>query len=279
MHHHLYRQSKARRDILLPQYHHILRQPEADRHDHHNLCHVQQDMHCSRDNLHLHLNNSESDTIELQPYRLRQAPSAKETVHCYFCPHFRGQEPCLKMNNIESDPRVHHKTCYHNRDKSRSIQLPPRSRSSDSSEDEQYRYDTGHHPVQGIHSNERQRHPPPAKHFHPKSSNDLFDRVHRHAEPPARSTSARATVYKSHEKGCGSNIKAVRFEEDGKTPEYGETHRSNCPLYHTPSHLEDQYYSRRNSHQNEPQSRESRTYRWVWGPPLPAAVPRRGKIY
>ncbi|KAJ6178747.1 hypothetical protein N7519_009208 [Penicillium mononematosum] len=183
-------------------------------------------------------------------------------------------------NNSESDTRAqHHKTCYHHRHERQPIHLPPQSRSPDSSEDTQYRHNAGHYHVKGIHSNERRNNQFPVKHFQPETSNDLFDRIHRHAAPPEQSDLSRVTGYKSHEEGCGSSIKAVRFKEDGKVPEYAETHHSNCHLHHTPAPLEDGYHSNRNSHPNQSQSRESRTYRWVWGPPLPAVTPRRGKVY
>ncbi|CAG7937770.1 unnamed protein product [Penicillium nalgiovense] len=259
--HHIYRETKARRDILLP--HHRTPRQDVDRYDHHDLRHVQQDTPCLRDNPHLH-----------------QAQSTRETVHCFFCPHFQGQEPYLNMNNSESDPRAqHHKTCHHHRHERQPIHLPPRSQSPDSSEDKRYRYHTGHYSTQGVHSNERRNNQLPVKEFHPRTSNDLFDRIHRHATPPEQSDSSRATGYKSHEEGCGSSIKAVRFKDDDKTSGYAETHHPNCPLYHTPSPLEDGYQPHRNAHPNQSQSRESRTYRWVWGPPLPVVTPRRGKVY
>lgn len=107
----------------------------------------------------------------------------------------------------------------------------------------------------------------------------MIHRVHRHAAPPERGTFARATVCKSHEDGYDSRTKVVRFEEDETMPEYAETHNSNCPTHHTQSSVEDRHHSNCNSRQHQSQPRESRTYRWVWGPPLPAMVSRRGKIY
>ena len=91
-HHHMYRQSEARKDII-PQYR-TKTQQKTDCYDHH-LCHSQQATPCLRDNHHLYLNNT--DTIEHRPYHLRQASGTKETIHCYFCPNFRGQDPRLKM--------------------------------------------------------------------------------------------------------------------------------------------------------------------------------------
>ncbi|OQE24225.1 hypothetical protein PENFLA_c010G00667 [Penicillium flavigenum] len=182
------------------------------------------------------------------------------------------------QNNSESDTRAqHHKTCYHHRHEGQSIYLPPRS--PDSSEDTQYSHNAGYHPVQGIHSNERRNNQNSVKHSDPETSNDLFDRIHRHTAPPERSDSSRATGYKSHEERCGSSIKAVRFKEDDKVSEHSKTHHTNCPLHHTPSPVEDGYYSHRNSHQKQSQSRELRTYKWVWGPPLPAVTRRRGNVY
>ncbi|KAJ6178745.1 hypothetical protein N7519_009206 [Penicillium mononematosum] len=62
-------------------------------------------------------------------------------------------------------------------------------------------------------------------------------------------------------------------------PEYAVTHHSNRPLHNTPSPLEDWYHSHCNSYQNESQSRELPTYRWVRGPPSPAVATRRGTTY
>lgn len=76
--HRIYREPKAKRDILLP-HHHTSRQ-EADRYGHRNMCHVQQDTPCLSDSPHL-----------------RQPQSTKETVHCFFCPHFKGHEQGLNM--------------------------------------------------------------------------------------------------------------------------------------------------------------------------------------
>lgn len=103
----------------------------------------------------------------------------------------------------------------------------------------------------------------------------MFDHGHHHAATPAQSTCAHATVFNSHDDGCGSNMKAVRFEEDDRP----ETHHSDCPIHGTPSHGEDRYGPHRNSRQYQSQCRESRTYRWVWGPPLPVVAPRREKTY
>lgn len=262
----MYRQSKTRRDMLPRQYHRTaMRQVEKDDcYDHHPLCHVQQATPCSRDSSHAY-----------------QPTAMNETIHCYFCPLFRSQDPCLRMHNIESDPRVQrHTICCYNRHESQCAHLQPRARSPESSEDEGRHYYTGNYHTQGIHSNERQRDPPTVNRFHPKSPNDMIDHIHRHAAPPERGTFARATVRKSHEDGCGSKIKAVRFEEDDSMSEHVETsHHSNCPIHHTPSDLEDRHHSNCNSRQHQSQSRESRTYRWVWGPPLPGIASRRGKIY
>ncbi|KAJ5372466.1 hypothetical protein N7517_004472 [Penicillium concentricum] len=275
----MYQQSKARRDILSPQYHRPEVRQKTDGHDHHHLCHVQQLTRYSRDN-HLHLIENRSDTIEPQLYNLQQAPRPKETVHCYFCPHFRGQDPNLKMNNVEFNLRVHrHKICYHNRYETQYIHHQPRIRPPKWNENEEHNYHIGHYYTQEIHSNEQQDHAPTVKHFHEKGSNDPFDRVHHNAAPPDQGTCAGITMCKSHEDGCGSNIKAVRFEEDARMPEYTETRDSNCPIHRTPPLVEDQCYSRRNPRHRQTQSRESRTYRWAWGPPLPAVVTRRGKIY
>ncbi|CDM32041.1 hypothetical protein PROQFM164_S02g002192 [Penicillium roqueforti FM164] len=252
MHHHMSRQSKARRNII-PQCHLTETQQNTDCYDHHHLCHVQQPTPCSRDH-HLHLNNTDIDTVKHRAYHLRQAPSTKETIHCYFCPNFQGQGPRLRMNNVDSDPLVQHHEICHNRHKSQHIHLQSRSRSSESSEDEEHRYHTEHYHTQGIQSNERQHHPPTVKHVHSKSSNSMFDHGHHHAATPAQSTCAHATVFNSHDDGCGSNMKAVRFEEDDRP----ETHHSDCPIHGTPSHGED---------------------RWVWGPPLPVVAPRREKTY
>lgn len=95
MHHHMSRQSKARRNII-PQCHLTETQQNTDCYDHHHLCHVQQPTPCSRDH-HLHLNNTDIDTVKHRAYHLRQAPSTKETIHCYFCPNFQGQGPRLRM--------------------------------------------------------------------------------------------------------------------------------------------------------------------------------------
>lgn len=107
----------------------------------------------------------------------------------------------------------------------------------------------------------------------------MTNRVHRYAASPERGTFARATVCKSHEDGCGSKTKAVRFEKDDSMPENAETHYSNCPIHGTLSAMEDRHHPIYNSRQHQSQSRESRTYRWVWGPPLPAMAYRCGKIY
>ncbi|KAJ5425881.1 hypothetical protein N7465_000951 [Penicillium sp. CMV-2018d] len=263
--HHMYRQSKAREDILHPQYHpKAMRQTEKGGcYDHHPLCHVHQVTPCSRDSSHVH-----------------QPPTINETIHSYYCPLFRSQDPYLKMYNIEPDPRVQrHKICCHNRHESQCAHLQHRDRSSESSEDEEHHYYTGHYHTQGIQSNERQRDPSTVNHVYPKSPNDMIDRSHRHAAPPERGNFARATVCNSHEDGCGSKIKAVRFEEDDSMPEYAENHHSQCPIHRTSSAAEDRHHSNRNFQQHQSQSRESRTYRWVWGPPLPAMASRRGKIY
>ena len=102
----------------------------------------------------------------------------------------------------------------------------------------------------------------------------MFDHVHHHAATPPQSTCARATVCKSHDDRCGSNMKAVRFEDDRP-----KTHHSDCPIHGTSSHEEDRYNSYRKSRQHQSQCRESITYRWVWGPPLPVVAPRREKTY
>ncbi|KAJ5530810.1 hypothetical protein N7527_004203 [Penicillium freii] len=186
----------------------------------------------------------------------------------------------LRRYNIEPDPRVQrHKICCHSRHESRCAHLQPGDRSSESSEDEDHHYYTGNYHTQGIQSNERQRDLPTVNHLHPKSPNGMIDRAHRHAAPPERGTFARATVCKSHEDGCGTKIKAVRFEEDGSMPEYAENHHSQCPIHRTSSAAEDRHRSNCNSRQHQSQSRESRTYRWVWGPPLPAMASRRENMY
>ncbi|CRL20454.1 unnamed protein product [Penicillium camemberti] len=247
MHHLMYRQSKARGDILPPQYYRTaMRQIEkSDCYDHHPPCHVKQATPCPRNSSQVH-----------------QPPTINETIHCYSCPLFRSQDPWVKMNNIEPDPGAqHHKICCHNRHESSCAHLQPRARSPESSEDEEYHYYTGNYHTQGIHPNERQHHPPTVNHFHPKGPNDIIDRTHRHAAQPERGTFARATVCKSHEDRCSSKIKAVRFEEDESMPEYADTHNSNCPIHHTPSPVEDRHHSNCNSRQHQSQSLESRTYR------------------
>ncbi|OQE37409.1 hypothetical protein PENCOP_c010G03775 [Penicillium coprophilum] len=96
-HQHLYRQTKARKGILLPQNYRTKMQQRTAGSDHHHLCHVQQDTPYLRNKHHFHLNDSKSDAVEPHPYRACRALSTKKMVHCYFCPQFQGQDDCIKI--------------------------------------------------------------------------------------------------------------------------------------------------------------------------------------
>ncbi|KAJ5154437.1 uncharacterized protein N7500_009876 [Penicillium coprophilum] len=74
--------------------------------DHHHLCHVQQVTPYPKDKHHFYLNDNKSDAVEPQPYHACRALSTKKMVHCYFCPHFQGQDDCLKISAIMIDVKL-----------------------------------------------------------------------------------------------------------------------------------------------------------------------------